>query len=102
MSPPARKRDGAFLHLLDERPVRRIGAAQRVDPLAGLVSYQERVDLTVTNGAQRFLCFEQPRTKLFHGEGRKVRRWPVVVHDTYNPRSRPRRTRSVLERSPMM
>ena len=53
MSPVIGERGRAFLHALDQRAIRRVGAAQREHaPLAVFVGQQQRVDLAAVDGLQ--------------------------------------------------
>ena len=56
--------DGAILHLLDQRAIRRIGAAQRVDALARPIGDEERVDFAVADRAQRLLGLGEARAQV--------------------------------------
>ena len=67
-----RERGRAFLHALDQRAVRRVGAAQREHaPLAVFVGQQQRVDLAAVDGVQVALGLEQARAQFFDARGRR-------------------------------
>ena len=72
--------DGAFLHLLDQRAIRRVGAAQRVDAFAGAVGDQERIDLAVADGPQRLFGLGQSCAQLLELGCVGVARGVVLVH----------------------
>src|SRR6185503_9271283 len=81
--------------------VRRICAAQRVDPLARTVVDEERVHFAVANGLERVLGLGQARSQLFQLGG-LAGLGEVLGHRRHTGRmSSPSRTRSVLERSPI-
>ena len=63
MSPLVVDGDGALLHLLDQRAVGRVGAAERVDAFAGRVGDEQRIHLAVADGPQRLLGLGQARAQ---------------------------------------
>jgi hypothetical protein len=100
------QRGGAFLHLLDQRAVRRIRAAERVHPLARAVHDQERIHFAVADGAQRLLRFGEARPQLCESGRIDVVDWHILVHENQSGysaglMSSPSKTRSVLDMSPI-
>src|SRR3984885_14942357 len=115
----ARKREGAFLHFLDEKAVGLIRRFQRVNPrLAVGTGDDDGIDISIADRIEGLLRFAQllpkrvvlPAQRRLRvilgrgtgGSGRPSRvHLPIVVPFT-GMRSRPARIRSSLARSPMI